>query len=403
MKKAAGRKYKTIFLLAVILVFLTRTGSVEVYAMQEQAEDREAVLADYYDNFYDSAGIGDLERELNAIREGYGNAGDISFQDIYALFLTGDVDLAVSAVLESFYRNITGEVMQNRELLVRLIILVIIAAVFNNYSSMMKISYVGEQGFYITYLLIAVLLLQSFTLAYDLAEETVLYLKEIMECVMPAFCMSIVLCSGLTTSHMVNSMFLWMLAMIEKILLVVILPAVRVYFLIVLLNQINTKDRFSKLAGLIRQAIQFLLKAIVTGIIGLNVMKSILVPVYENAKYNVLQKGLSMVPGGASFSGLTTILLGAGVLIKNSVGITAAMILLVLGGVPLLKLLCFNLAYRIILALVQPISDNRILAGLQGAADSTEILVRATATSIVLSVLSIAIVILTTNVRMYSG
>ncbi|MCM1497778.1 MAG: stage III sporulation protein AE [Clostridium sp.] len=403
LKRTAGRKYKTIFLLAVIWVFLIRISSVEVYAMQEQAEDRETVLADYYDNFYDSAGIGDLERELNAIREGYGNAGDISFQDIYALFLTGDVDLAVSAVLESFYRNITGEVMQNRELLVRLIILVIIAAVFNNYSSIMKISYVGEQGFYITYLLIAVLLLQSFTLAYDLAEETVLYLKEIMECVMPAFCMSIVLCSGLTTSHMVNSMFLWMLAMIEKLLLVVILPAVRVYFLIVLLNQINTKDRFSKLAGLIRQAIQFLLKAIVTGIIGLNVMKSILVPVYENAKYNVLQKGLSMVPGGASFSGLTTILLGAGVLIKNSVGITAVMILLVLGGVPLLKLLCFNLVYRIILALVQPISDNRILAGLQGAADSTEILVRATATSIVLSVLSIAIVILTTNVRMYSG
>ncbi|MDE5864351.1 MAG: stage III sporulation protein AE [Lachnospiraceae bacterium] len=403
MKGTAGEKTKLFILLAGILMLLGKTSKMRVYAMQEQTEEEETVLEDYYDNFYDSAGMANLEKELNAIRESYGNTGDISFLDIYELLLTGEVDMAVSAALEGFYQNITGEVMQNRELLVRLVILVIIAAVFNNYSSIMKISYVGEQGFYITYLLIAVLLLQSFTIAYDLAEETVMYLKEIMECIMPAFYMSIVLCSGLTTSHMVNSMFLWMLAVIEKVLLVVILPAVRIYFLIVLLNQINTKDRFSKLAGLIKQAIQFTLKAIVTGIIGLNVMKSMLIPVYENAKYNVLQKGLSMVPGGASFSGLTTILLGAGVLIKNSVGITVVVILLVLGGVPLLKLLCFYLAYRLILALVQPISDNRILSGIQGAADSTEILVRATATSIVLSVLSIAIVILTTNVRMYSG
>lgn len=326
-----------------------------------------------------------------------------SFLDIYNLLLEGKVEEAVGQALEGFYENITGEIMQNRELLVRLVVLVIIAAIFSNYSSLLKFSYVGEQGFYITYLMIAVLLMQSFTLVYDLAEETVYYIKDIMECLLPAFYMSVVLCGGLTTSQMVNSMFLWMLSFVEKTLLVIILPAIRIYFLIALLNQINTQDRFSKLAGLLKQGIRFLLKAIVTGIIGLNVMKSILVPVYDNAKYNVLQKGLSVIPGGASLSGLSTILLGAGVLIKNSVGITAVIVLLVLGSIPLLKIFCFYIVYRVILALVQPISDKRILSGIQAAADSTGILLRAAATSIVLSVLSIAIVILTTNVKLYTG
>ena len=132
-------------------------------------------------------------------------------------------------------------------------------------------------------------------------------------------------------------------------------------------------------------------------------MKSILLPVYDNAKYNVLQKGLSVVPGGASLSGLSTILVGAGVLIKNSVGLTAVVILLVLGSIPLIKIFCFFVVYKVILALIQPISDSRILAGIQGAADSTGMLLRATSTSIILSVLSIAIVLLTTNVRLYAG
>lgn len=397
---------KFLYILGISLILLPSRNlkaSAPEYSTSQEDALIEDTAATYYDSFYDSAGMASLESELSRIRRRYGAAESISFSEFYSLLLAGKVNEAVGQAMESFYRGIASEISMNRELLSKLFILVIIAAVFNNYSSVFKFSYVGEQGFYITYLMIAVLLMQSFMLAYDLAEETVLYLKEIMDCMLPAFCMSVVLCSGLTTSQMVNSMFLWMLSVVEKMLLNVILPAIRIYFLITVLNQVNTKDRFSKLAGLLKQGIQFLLKSIVTGIIGLNVMKSMLIPVYENAKYGVFQKGLSVIPGGASLSGLSTILLGAGVLIKNSIGITAVVILLVLGSIPLLKLLCFYIVYRVILALVQPVSDNRILAGLQGAADSTGILLRATATSIVLSVLSIAIVILTTNVRLYAG
>ncbi|MGN0153017.1 MAG: stage III sporulation protein AE [Lachnospiraceae bacterium] len=358
---------------------------------------------DYYNQYYESAGIDNLESELEDINRRYDREESIPVEDIYDLLLEGKIEEAIQKALNGFYQSVTSEIIKNRELLVKLMILVIVAAIFNNYSSILKFSYVGEQGFYITYLMIAAVLMQSFSLVYDMAEETVYYIKDIMECLLPAFYMSVVLCGGLTTSQMVNSMFLFMLSFLEKILLNVILPAIRIYFLIVILNQINTKDRFSKLAGLIKQAVRFLLKAIVTGIIGLNVMKSILVPVYDNAKYGALQKGLSMIPGGSSFSGLGTILLGAGVLIKNSVGITVVLILLVLGSVPLLKIFCFYVVYRVILALVQPVSDNRILSGIQGTADSMGILLLAVSTSMVLSVLSIAIVILTTNVRLYTG
>lgn len=380
-----------------------QTESERVMENTEENVNQEEMVNQYYDSFEDSAEIADLEEELAGINRKYGKEETVSFKEIYQLLLEGEVEEAIGQVVESFFESIAGELVQNKELLVKMIVLVIVAAIFNNYSSIIKFSFVGEQGFYITYLMIAVLLMQSFFLVYDVAEETVYYIQDVMECMLPAFYMSIVMCSGLTTSQMVNSMFLWMLAFVEKVLLSVVLPAIRIYFLIILLNQINSKDRFSKLAGLLKQGIQFLLKAAVTGIIGLNVMKSILIPVYDNAKYNMLQKGLSVIPGGTSLSGLSTILIGAGVLIKNSVGIAVVMILLVLGGIPILKILCFYVIYKVILALVQPISDSRILAGIQGAADSTGILLRAAATSIVLSVLSIAIVILTTNVRLYAG
>ncbi len=354
----------------------------------------------YLKEYEDVVDLEGLDADLGSIRRSYGMEEEISFQEIFDILMTGNVDEALSKALENFYQGMLLEVMENRVLLMKLLLLVVIAAIFHNYSSILRFSYVGEQGFYITYLMIVMLLMQSFSIVYDMAEEMILYIKEIMECLLPAFYMSVVLCSGFTTSQMVNSMFLFMLSLIEKVLLYIVLPAIRVYFLVVVLNQIQSKDRFSKLASLIKQAVQFVLKAVGTGIIGLNVMKSILVPVYDNAKYSVLQKGLSVIPGGSSFSALGTILLGAGVLIKNCVGISAVIILLVLGGIPMLKMFCFYVSYKIILALIQPISDKRILAGIQGACDSTGVLIRATGTSLVLSILSIAIVILTTNVRM---
>ncbi|MDE6434908.1 MAG: stage III sporulation protein AE [Lachnospiraceae bacterium] len=358
---------------------------------------------DYYKSFYDTVEMDELTEEIKEITGNYGKENDISFDMFYKMMLEGKVDEAIEQAVNNLCSSIGDEIIKNRQVILKMVALVVVAAIFNSYSSVLKFSFVGEQGFFITYLMIAVLLMQSFMMIYDVAEESVYYIKDLTTCMLPAFYMSLAMCTGLTTSQMVNTMFLTMLAVVEKLLLLVILPGTRIYFLIVILNQINQKDRFSKLAGLIKQGLTFGLKAIVTGIIGLNLMKSILLPVYDNAKYNVLQKGLSVVPGGASLSGLSTILVGAGVLIKNSVGLAAVVILLVLGSIPLIKIFCFFVVYKVILALIQPISDSRILAGIQGAVDSTGVLLRATATSIILSILSIAIVLLTTNVRLYAG
>jgi stage III sporulation protein AE len=391
------REKSITIMLVILFMFFAKLPVIAAELNQEDLQDS------YYESFYDEVEMNQLSKELSGINDRYGVENDISFDELYSLLLGGKVDEAVGQAVEYLYMGLSQELLNNRLLLIKLMVLVVIGAIFNNYSSILKFSFVGEQGFFITYLMIAVLLMQSFTLVYDMAEETVYYIKDLMTCMLPAFYMSLVLCSGLTTSQMVNSMFLTMLTVVEKILLNVVLPGIRIYFLIVVLNQINQKDRFSKLASLIKQGLQFVLKAVVTGIIGLNMMKSILLPVYENAKYNVLQKGLSVVPGGSSLSGLSTILVGAGVLIKNSVGLAAVVVLLVLASVPLLKIFIFYVIYKVILALIQPISDNRILAGIQGAADSTGVLLRATATSLVLSVLSIAIILLTTNVRFYAG
>lgn len=404
MKLYKNLIYACVMFLLILGFKITAFGSsINTSNQDYDVENRQERVKQYYDDFFEDSHMDRLSDELSRINQQYGRNYDIDFDEIYELLIHGKMDEAISIVIQSIYTSIGDEIIDNREIIIKLLVLVVIAGIFRNYSSVFNFSYIGEQGFFATYLMIAILLMQSFTLIYNVAEETIMYIKDIMLCLMPAFYMSIVLCSGLTTSQMVNSMFLGMLTFLEKLLLNVILPGIRIFFLIIVLNQMNQKDRFSKLAGLIKQAVGFVLKAVVAGIIGLNMMKSILLPIYDNAKYNVLQKGLAAVPGGASLSGLSSILVGASVLIKNSLGLSVVIVLLVFSSIPILKIFCFFVVYKVILAFIQPISDSRILAGIQGTIDSIGMLLRAITTSIVLSILSIAIILLTTNVRLYAG
>lgn len=364
------------------------------------AKEEASVYDKYYEEYKRISDFEEIDSDIKQIESKYNENVDCSIEEILNHLLRGNVDIAIRKAFEGVYYGLIKELDVNRYLLIQLVLLLILSALFRNYSTVIKISYVGEQGFYLSYLMVLAILIQSFRLAYEIGEETVCYIKDLMNCLLPAFCLSLLFCSGFLTYQMVNTMFLGMIDFTQNVLLTVILPFIRLYFYIVIFNQINKEDRFSKLAGLIKQGIQFVLKLILTSTIGLNVVKSMLVPVYENSKFHLLEKGLSMIPGGSNFTGLGSILIGAGILIKNSVGITIVLVLLVLTSIPILKIFLFFLSYKLIIVFVQPICDKRILVGIQGICDSLELLLRASATSTVLSILSVAIVIISTNVRM---
>lgn len=258
MKLYKNLIYACVMFLLILGFKITAFGSsINTSNQDYDVENRQERVKQYYDDFFEDSHMDRLSDELSRINQQYGRNYDIDFDEIYELLIHGKMDEAISIVIQSIYTSIGDEIIDNREIIIKLLVLVVIAGIFRNYSSVFNFSYIGEQGFFATYLMIAILLMQSFTLIYNVAEETIMYIKDIMLCLMPAFYMSIVLCSGLTTSQMVNSMFLGMLTFLEKLLLNVILPGIRIFFLIIVLNQMNQKDRFSKLAGLIKQAVGF--------------------------------------------------------------------------------------------------------------------------------------------------
>lgn len=89
---------------------------------------------------------------------------------------------------------------------------------------------------------------------------------------------------------------------------------------------------------------------------------------------------------------------GSSVLIKNSMGAAAVIILAVITLVPVVKLAVLMVMYQGAAALLQPVCDKRIISCIQGMAAGHGMLLRITLYSLLVFVLVIAITCAGTNV-----
>ena len=139
-----------------------------------------------------------------------------------------------------------------------------------------------------------------------------------------------------------------------------------------LVNNLQEEDFFSKFGELIQTGVKWLLKSILAVVVGMNAIKSMLAPAADSVAAAALQRG-----------GMLLIAMAV--------------------TLPIIKMSVFILSYKFIAALLQPISDKRMIQGIQGISEGGQLLMTAVLTVIVLFLLSIAIVAVSTNVTYYAG
>ena len=175
----------------------------------------------------------------------------------------------------------------------------------------------------------------------------------------------------------------------EKLLL----PTVHLYVLLMLVNQMTKEDILSKMAGLFRQGTEMALKGMTAAVLGFNLVQGLIAPAVDGFKKDVVTKTAGMLPGvGQVFDSVSDLVLGAGVLIRNSIGAAGLVFLAVLCLIPLAKVALFAVSYQLAAAVVQPVSDSRIVACISSVGDGMVLLMKVMFTATLLFWLTLAVV-----------
>ena len=105
-------------------------------------------------------------------------------------------------------------------------------------------------------------------------------------------------------------------------------------------------------------------------VIGMQIIQNMISPAIDTLKRDVIGKTAAAIPGiGNAINGVTEVALGTAVLVRNGLGVIGIIVILCVGLPPVIRLGMTTLLYKLLAAIVQPISDKRMVGALATIGD----------------------------------
>lgn len=328
--------------------------------------------------------------------------GNYKFSDIIDAFSKGNLEEGASYVWQMIYECFFEEINANRKNFVQIILVAILSALFSNIASGFLSSTLQETGFFVVYLTMTGIILNSFYLMLSITEQALSEVFSFMEVLIPAYVISVTMVSGSASSLALYELTFLIMKVCQGALKTVLIPLIEIYMVVGIINYIGETERFSYLGELVKKGTEQILKWSLGVVLGINLIQNMILPAVDTVKSSIWQKGLSAIPGaGPVISVVTGSLLGSSVLIKNSMGAGGLLFLILICAVPMIKLLILMLSFYLCAAFLQPISDKRLMSLLYAAGEGGKLLLQVLITCFALFFITIALATVSTNMRYY--
>lgn len=354
--------------------------ALEEELLREQEESQEALL--------EGLELGEMQEAVNEL------LGEETFSVREALerILAGEEVFSIDFLLETGKNFICDHLLADRVVLFQVVLLVLLAALFANFTNVFSGSQAGEASFYLVYMLLLALLIHSFRSLSAGLSGSLEDLTAFMQALMPSYFLVVTAASGAATAMVFYEMVLGVIFLIQTLLLKAVIPGIQAYVVIQLINYLHKEDFLSKLAELLKTVLEWSLKTITAVVIGMELIQNMISPALDSLKRDALGKTAAAIPGiGNVIDGATEVALGTAVLIRNCLGATGILVLVILGLPPVIKLAGTVLAYKLLAALLQPVSDKRMTGCLWAMGEGCRLLLKVLLTVELLLLITIAV------------
>ena len=348
--------------------------------IKEQEKSQEALL--------EGLELGEMQEAVNELL----GEENFSVREALERILSGEELFSMDFLLVTGKNFLYDHLLADREVLFQVVLLVLLAALFANFTNVFSGSQAGEASFYLVYMLLLALLIHSFgSLSADLS-GSLEDLTAFMQALMPSYFLAVTAASGAATAMVFYEMVLGVIFLIQTLLLKAVIPGIQAYVIIQLINYLHKEDFLSKLADLLRTVLEWTLKTITAVVIGMELIQNMISPALDSLKRDALGKTAAAIPGiGNVIDGATEVALGTAVLIRNCLGVTGIVVLVLLGLPPIIKLAATVLAYQLLAALLQPVSDKRMTGCLWAMGEGCRLLLKVLITVELLLLITIAV------------
>lgn len=285
-----------------------------------------------------------------------------------------------------------------RTLFFTILILGIVAALFSNFADLFKDHQVSDLAFYFVYLMLIAVLLKFFVDAVGIVQEILQSVTAFIRLYIPTYMVAVAGATGFASASVYYHLLLVVVYLIEWGYLSILLPMVYGYVLLTVINGIWMEEKLGLLLELLEKLIGGSIKVTLGIITGFSLLQAMISPVIDSLQSSAVKKAVSVLPGiGGLTEGMFEMVMGSAVLVKNSIGIYITLVLIVLCGIPILKLALLACVIKLSAALIGIVSDKRMTGCANRVGDGNRMLLKIALASVGMFVIQIAIITYTTG------
>lgn len=391
MKKQKKIKKILYIFLLLILLFSSNTYAQEIETEEETNISQEEVLESQMKELQ----INDfLEQGKQYTQEVY---GDIDLYEILTDAFTGKIDH--EKIFNVLFLAIGEDVFENISMILNIIIIIVIHSILKSFTEDLENKGIGKVAYYAQYILIATLILTSFTEIISMVKESIQNLVGFMNCLIPILITLLVTTGSITTAGMLEPILLFLITFIGNLIETIILPLILASTVLILVSNLSKHVQVDKLAQFFNKSAIWMLGVVLTLFVGVVSLEGSLTSNVDGITAKTTKAAVSsFVPVvGKILGDAVDTVIGCSSILKNAVGIVGLVVILGICASPIIKLTILTALYYLTAAICQPIADEKIVKMIEQMGGVFKILLGILCTISVMLVIGIALVLKISN------
>ncbi len=362
------RKIKVLFIIFILLLtpailtsaFLNTPNST-TYATTDDSSIQEELDQSINDQ------LGDLDlSELEEILQDSENAsklfGDMSFLDKLVSIINGDFADDSSSVLEAIFNLVFDGILNFLPLIATIVAVSILGGMIQNLKPNLGKKSIGSVIHFVTYGVVIILIFTIVMRMITLTSNTLNSIKSQMDAVFPILLTMLTAVGGSVSVSVYQPAMALLSSFIVNIFTLILLPLFLISTVLALVSNLSNNVKLDKLISFIHSLFKWIVGIIFTVFIGFASIQGITAGAIDGLSIKTAKFAIkSYVPLiGSYISDGFYILLASSSLIKNAIGATG---LLLLAGTilsPILELVIFMLALKLMAGIIEPLGDGKI-------------------------------------------
>lgn len=315
-------------------------------------------------------------------------------------FLKGEKKFSPREWGIGFVRFLLHEVIVNGKLMGSLILLTVFCMVLQSLQNAFEQHTISKVAYGVTYIVLIIIALNSFKVAIQYASEAVTVMNHFMIALLPLLLALMAAVGNVASVAIFHPLIMFLVYISGSLISFVVLPLLFFSAVLSIVSTLTDEYKVTKLASLLRVIAVSAIGIFLTVFLGVISVQGAQTAVVDGITVRTAKfiTGNFVPVVGRMFTDAVDTVLGASLILKNTVGIAGLGILIIICAFPALKVLSIAIIFHLSAAILQPLGGGPVIECLSIIGKSITYVFAAMAIVCLMFFLALTVMIISGNV-----